>query len=172
METMDLLKKVAKDLAVLEMPTDKVPAMEEVRKVYKGKLHLHPDNIKTGDGNKFKVISEAVRHIVEFLSEYPELQSDTDKDEFGTTIKYFEKANKVQYKSACIVFSIEEDMHETWMKVLKGRLGDPDTIPGGWIFRKNTWILPGGSQIFDNIAKKGLLLLCFRVNLTSHTLRL
>ena len=68
MDTMELLKSMKKDLLALGLPIDKVPLMEEVRKVYKANCPLHPDKVKTGDAEKFKVITEAVRHVMDFLS--------------------------------------------------------------------------------------------------------
>ena len=125
MDTMELLKRVKQDLLALGLPIDKVPLMEEVRKVYKANCPLHPDKVKTGDAEKFKVITEAVRHVMDFLSENPELQSEAEVEDFGDVLKGFVKSNDVAYNTSSIVFNIVDNIREAWVKSLEKRLGTP-----------------------------------------------
>ena len=151
MDTMELLKRVKQDLLALGLPIDKVPLMEEVRKVYKANCPLHPDKVKTGDAEKFKVITEAVRHVMDFLSENPELQSEAEVEDFGDVLKGFVKSNDVAYNTSSIVFTIVDNTREAWVKSLEKRLGTPETKTTGLIFRKDNWTMPSGSEMFDKI---------------------
>ena len=60
MDTMELMKKVEKELRVLDLPPDKMPSLKDFKKEYKDKLYLHP---------------EAARHIMELITDNPNLHS-------------------------------------------------------------------------------------------------
>ena len=96
METDELLKKVERFLLILELPTEKVPNLKEFKKAYRAKLHLHPNNVKGGDSEKFKEVAEAATKVMELITDNPELQSNpAETEEFKDILRCFEKTNGV-----------------------------------------------------------------------------
>lgn len=153
METMERLKKVEKYLLILELPIEKVPNLTEYKKAYKAKLHLHPNNVKGGDSEKFKDVSEAARKVMEFITDNPELQPNLETEEFKDILRCFEKTNDVDYNTMNVVFHIEEEKRKDWMKALEKRLGALKTVENGVQFKQESWTMPGTqAQSFDSIS--------------------
>ena len=113
-------------LAVLDLPSDKIPTVEGTRKAFRAKLNLHPD--KSGDTYEelFKSITQAIRVINLFLSDHGDHQTaaedSSSKEDDRDLLSMLQKENRLSLNKTSVTFVIEKDHAETWISVLEKKL--------------------------------------------------
>ena len=112
------LKEIEQYLIKLELKTDKIPTFADLKKNFRDQLHLHPDRAGKESTKDFQEITEAARKIFFFLVENQDLHKRKSEECKGI-LKCFEKESQLTYNEGSIVFLIENEMFDAWMKSLE-----------------------------------------------------
>ena len=100
-------------LAVLDLPTTKVPTVEATRKAYRAKMHLHPDNNKKpGDSEVFKAITQAVLVINLFIADFGDHETaaadSTNEEDDRDLLAMLRKENRLSLNKQSVTLAIEK----------------------------------------------------------------
>ena len=126
---------------------EKAPTFSELKKIYRAKLHLHPDKAGKGSSEEekkkmteaFQEVSEAVHEIFFHLVENVEIQKKGKPADEGTRLlKYFETACEMVYNKGSITFFIDDNLYEAWMEAFERKFGKAREAlreKDAWFFR-------------------------------------
>ena len=148
------LQTIVKFLSVLRLETDRVPTLSEYRTAFKNLLTLHPDKAGNDTTGEFQAITEAARHVFEFLTQNTDLQPEEIDEE--DILGWFVKTYGVVYNSNCVCFDLTADTVDDWKVELEGMLGSSKPLPKknnkepGIQYKKDSWSL--GESTFGTIS--------------------
>ena len=105
----------------------------------------HPD--KGGDTEHFQKLTQAVREVMKYSLEHPELVKSTEDMESmpdKVLLKIFETKTKIDFNSGNVVVHIEDDMVSKWTKSFDDyfSLEKKKKVQDGFQYRMDDWKAP------------------------------
>ena len=116
-------------LTVLGLAISKLPTLAEYKRAYRVLLLNHPD--RGGDEEVFKKITEAARHVFQFITKHQEHQTRNESAHNKDLLHAFQESTNVSYNDGNIVFPIEAAQADLWVLCLGKKLGEAVPLNNG-----------------------------------------
>ena len=152
-------------LLKIKVHSKKVPSFTSVRKVYKTLVRSHPD--KGGDTSWFQEMTLAVRELLQFITEHPELVEEPEEAEDETTeedddikdlLRVFSNSSELKYNKDSVTFNVEKGRTSEWMRKFEEYFSSEScenskSDKGLFFFKDSAWVLPGkeGQQVTGSL---------------------